>query len=158
VLQLGIALRLLVTRETVQDECRELIITGGAPLGLPSVERERRRLADPRNRARVAGSIDAMIAMATGSDAMHPYLDLHLIRALGRELREVAALLRAESTDVVAVALTERLLNFAGSPLYRGPESALRAALARVRYLLLAASKRDCLRAGNPQPGCREPS
>jgi hypothetical protein len=137
--QIVLLARLALMRASVQEECRELIIARRAPADLPSVERERRRLADPRKRDELARSIELLVARAAAVTYRPPDMPLHLARAVEPELREIATLLRADSTDVVGVALAERLITFAGSPLYGSDERRLRDQLAQIRYRLIAA-------------------
>jgi hypothetical protein len=141
VVQLGILLWLLAMRSCVQAECRELIIDGGAPAALATVDRERQRLADPRHRDRLARSIEDLLAAATAVDPGAPrHLDLHLVERVAPDLREIVTLLRAGTTDVVGVARVERLMTEAGSPLYGAHERVLRQELARIRHRLVCAA------------------
>lgn len=126
--------RLWLMRVRVQEESRELIIERCAPGDLASVERERQRLADPRERDELARSIESLAERAARATAMGPNMPLHFAREVEPELREIATLLRADTTDVVGVALTERLIPFAGSALYDGDERKLRDELAQIRY------------------------
>jgi hypothetical protein len=136
--QIVLLARLALARESVQEESRDLIIERCAPLDLASVERERRRLADPRQRDELARSIERLVVQAAAIYRA-PNMPLHLAREVEPELREIAALLRGDTTDVVAVALMERLITFAGSALYGFDERKLRDALARIRCRLRAA-------------------
>jgi hypothetical protein len=136
--QVMIIARLSIMRERVQEECRELMMRR-APADLASVERERRRLADPQTRGELARSLELLVDRAEAMTYMAPNMPLHLAREVESELREIATLLRADTTDVVAVALTERLITFAGSALYGSDESTLRDQLAQIRHRLRAA-------------------
>jgi hypothetical protein len=138
--QWGIILRLIFTRDQVRSESCELIMTGGAPRTLASVERERTRLIDPRSRARLADQLEDVAARAIATPAAtQPVLDLWLVCKLEPQLHEIASLLRGEITDLSGVALIERLVTDAGSPLYGSREDLLREELDRIRYRLLAA-------------------
>jgi hypothetical protein len=139
IVQAATVARLVLTRERVRLECRELIIERCAPAALASVERERERLADPRKREELARSIEHLADRAAATTAMAPNMPLRFAREVEPELRELASLLRAETTDVVGVALIERLVTFAGSALYGGDERKLRDELAQIRYRLRAA-------------------
>jgi hypothetical protein len=70
-LQLTTALRLVVARERVHDESRELIMEGHERLKLATVERERRRLADNSNRASLADSIRTSEESLSNREARH---------------------------------------------------------------------------------------
>jgi hypothetical protein len=85
-----------------------------------------------------------------------PYFDVRAVRAVAPELRELAALLRADTCDVRGVALLQSLQACGGSPLYRDSTQPLREQLSRARYLLLL----DCelrapTRAAAPSPPSR---
>ena len=138
--QVAIALRLILLRDQVRDESRQLIIAGGAPSALACIQRERLRLVDPHNRVRLARTIEDLVERATATNlATRPFLDLCLACRLAPELRDVASLLRADTADPSGVALVERLVTEATSPLYGTHENALREELDRIRYRLLAA-------------------
>jgi hypothetical protein len=137
--QVVIIARLALMRTRVHEQCRELIIERRASADLASVERERRRLADPRCRCELARSLERLAERAAATTAMGPNMPLHFAREVEPELREIATLLRADTTDVVGVARTERLITFAGSALYGDDERRLRDELAQIRYRLLAA-------------------
>jgi hypothetical protein len=131
VVQLVILARLALMRASVQEECRELIIERGPHLDLPSVDRERRRLANPSTRDELARAAERMADRLAATTAIAP------------ELREIATLLRADTADVVGVALAERLINSAGSPLYGDDEHRLPGELIKIRHRLRAAGVRS---------------
>ncbi|HEY1359452.1 MAG TPA: hypothetical protein VGF21_14210, partial [Thermoleophilaceae bacterium] len=136
----GIALWLMLTRQQISDESRALIVSGLAPQTLAPVERERRRLLDARTREHLARSLEDLVGRARttapAGPATEPFVYLCLVRRFEPELREIAALLRADSADAVGVARVERLLTDAGSPLYGLRENLLREELARIRFQL----------------------
>ncbi len=135
---LGMHLAVLIERR--QELCEDLIIAGRAPRALPSIDREWRRVGDPVNRDRLAGSLERMAAIAGAPGdprAIAPYFDLRVADAASAELREVAALVRDPTTGAAGVALLGRLVCSGASSLYGEDERRLRDDLARVRFRLV---------------------
>ena len=143
VVQAALGLRLLVLIETRHDVCRDLILEDRCPSGILVLTRERRRLASPAHRERLAKSVEELVAIAVRPlprvPASRPYFNVHIVRPLVGELREVASLLRTDHVNVSGVALAERLLTFPGSPLWAADKKALAEELARISYLLVQA-------------------
>jgi hypothetical protein len=139
--QAALGLRLLVLVETRHDLCRALIVDGCAPGRLSVVDREWRRLDDPRHRARLARWFDEHAATASRPLARvpgsRPLFSVRVVRPLVAELREIGALLRSDAAAVPGVALAERVLTDPGSPLWGTETDALARELARVRFLLV---------------------
>jgi hypothetical protein len=136
----ALGMRLAVLIERRQELCEDLIIAGRAPRALPSIDREWRRVADPVNRDRLAGSLERMVRIAKepgDTSAYAPYFDRRVAGAASGELCEVAALVRDPATGAAGVALLERLVGSAASSLYGEDEQWLRDDLARVRYRLV---------------------
>jgi hypothetical protein len=140
VVQAGLGLRLLLLIETRHDVCRELIISGRAPQRLTVVASEWRRLADPRQRARLAQSFEKLAATAahplSPAPGARPYFSVRVVSPIAAELGGLGTLLRSDAAGVPGVALAERLLTFPGSPLWGADTSQLAQELARIRYLL----------------------
>lgn len=141
----GVAQAVLVCRMAVlgtfrRDLCLEVIANGGAGVPLPCIERSCRRLLDERALERLARSIDELVltARSPGTPPLHgyPLTDRRVIRAVAPELGGVASLLRT-GAPVRGVALVERLLTSASTPLYGSDVEQLRQELRRVRYLLI---------------------
>jgi hypothetical protein len=140
IVQLGLALRLLILVATRDDTLRELIVTGRSACELAPLAHERRRLADPRRRRRLAGSLEQLADMgerpASYRAGARPYFNPRVVRAIAPELREVAAVLRSDECDVRGVALLQNLQCCGASPLYGDIAEAARTELGRARYLL----------------------
>jgi hypothetical protein len=141
-LLLGASAVALHARE--RTHVRELILDGHERLPLPLVQRERRRLLDPRLRAQLAHSLLEMV----GSEpprAPPVYLP-RVVRETEPEIRRLAALLRGEPSGARGIALepsgargialVERLLRDGLSPLYGDDPRPLREELRRLAYLL----------------------
>ena len=140
VVQAGLGLRLVLLLETRHEVCRELIISGRAPRQLTVVTREWRRLADPRQRARLARSFEKVATTAAHplppAPGARPYFSVRVARPLAAELGRLGALLRSDAAGVPGVAVAERLLTHPGSPLWGRDTLQLAHELARIRYLL----------------------
>jgi hypothetical protein len=135
VVELGLACRLAVCLDRKREEARNLIADGRDELPLAVVQKERRRLADPRHRAHLARWTDGLTLGGDGWPA-HPIGSVGTFRAVTPELREVAALLRSGTGGIRGVALMEKLLTRGCSSLYGNEAGALRGELGRVRYYL----------------------
>ena len=140
VVQLGLGCRLAALRARRRELCLELIMAGSQALPLACVDRERRRLLDPRTGERFATSIDEIVNTASRPLPLHPAVRpifyVRVIRRVAPELDEVASLLRAGAPCVRGVAAVEWLLTSPASPLYGADVEPLRQELGRVRYLL----------------------
>jgi hypothetical protein len=138
----ALAFRLLILVETRHDLCRELVIHEPPTRGVATVERECRRLSDSRHRARLSSSLERLAETAERPSprvpGSRPYFSLRVVRPIVPELRELAELIRNETSAVAGVALVERLLTSPASPLYGTDAHTLREQLARARYRLLA--------------------
>ena len=137
---LAVAAGLLLQRR--REAAVELIAAGEGNGPIAAVEREHRRLADRRVRWRLAASLDGLVDAAAHPPAVFapPLFDPVLVLAAARELREIATLLRAEHSDVRAVALVCRLIcDGVASPLHRANLEELCEELARIRFVLRAA-------------------
>jgi hypothetical protein len=139
--QLALGLRLLVLIETRHDVCRDLIIEERHTQGVRVLDREWRRLAAPHHRERLANSLELLAATSARPlsrvPGARPYFSVRVVRPHLTELREVASLLRSDQPGVPGVALTERLLVYPGSALWRADGQALAEELTRIRYLLV---------------------
>ena len=134
---------LVVAVVTLADQRRrlavDLIAEGRGALPLRAVERERRRLVDPRARARLARSLERVIEETLGARrvAFGPPMVCPWVAApVAAQLRVVAELLRGACPGLRGVALARRLLTDGDSPLYGRDVAALREELGRVRFLL----------------------
>lgn len=138
--QVGLGCRLAALRAARRELCLELIVGGRQGLPLACIERERRRLLDPRTWERLATSIDGMLEIAARQLPVHPAVRpifyVRVIRQVAPELRPIASLLRGDAPCVRGVAAVEWLLTSPASPLYGVDVEPLRQELGRVRYLL----------------------
>ena len=133
----GAALVSVSKRELVLD----LIIAGREDLPLAAVERQRRRLFDPRTRVPLAARYDSIVEETRAPPkvpVLSPALliDASVVGPLVGELHAIAMQLRTRPESAAGVAAAERLLRDGGSALYRDDPAALREELARVRHLL----------------------
>jgi len=140
VVQVALVCRLAALRARRRDLCLDLIIGGSQGMPLACLERESRRLLEPRRLERLATSVDEIVTIAARPLALHPanrpLFNVSVIRPVAPELRQIASLLRGGAPCARGVAAVEWLLTSPASPLY-GPEvEPLRQALGRARYLL----------------------
>jgi hypothetical protein len=139
--QLALAVRRLVLVETRREIVWALLVEGRDVPGLAVLGRERRRLADPRRRVRLARSLELLADMAQRPASYlagaRPYFNAHVVRAVAPELRQLAVMLRAGDCDVRGVALLQSLQSCGASPLYGNATRPAREQLKRARYLLL---------------------
>jgi hypothetical protein len=140
VVEVAIACSLGMLGAERRDRVLDLIIDGRERLPLAIVARERQRLVDPRHRAQLSQSFEAL-----GREAQHPRLrrpsDRPLFRrqvvaAVAQDLTETARGLRSNGAALSGVAMAERLLTRPDSPLYGDSAQLLRADLRRCRFLL----------------------
>jgi hypothetical protein len=140
VVQVGLGCRLAALRACRRERCLELIVGGSQGLPLSCIDRERRRLLDPRTREQFATSIDEMLEIAARPLPVHPaarpIFCVRVVRRVAPELREVASLLRGDAPCVRGVAAVEWLLSSPATSLYGVEVEPLRQELGRARYLL----------------------
>jgi hypothetical protein len=140
VVQVGLGCRLTALRADLRRLCLELIVGGRQGLPLCCVDRERRRLLDPRTLEQLATSIDEMLETAARPLPLHPaarpIFYVRVVRRVAPELREIASLLRGDAPCVRGVAAVEWLLTSSATPLYGVQVDPLRQELGRARYLL----------------------
>jgi hypothetical protein len=123
-----------------RELCRDLVIDGRGRLPLAALQRELRRLRDPRLQARLARSVEELAH--TIDHRRHelglgpPFYRSHVLAAVEPELRDVARSLHADGAGVRGVALLDRLISSGTSPLYGARVEPLRDELGRIRYLL----------------------
>jgi hypothetical protein len=144
VVELALLVAVPYFRGRTRDIAEELIAAGNeAALTLPTVEDEHRRLASPKERCRLARSLERLIDDAERWPRLGPGHwpppGVLSLRFAVEEAREVVELLRAELAHVRGVALTSRLLSDGGSsPLFGTDAELLREELRRIRFLLVA--------------------
>jgi hypothetical protein len=140
VVQAGLGCRLAALRACRRELCLELIVGGRQALPLSCIDRERRRLLDPRTSEQFATSVDEMLEIAArrlpGHPAARPFFCVRVVRRVAPELRQIASLLRGDAPCVRGVAAVEWLLTSSASPLYGVQVESLRQELGRACYLL----------------------
>jgi hypothetical protein len=116
------------------------VILAGEALALEAVERERRRLGSPEAQASLARAYEWVLnagpAPLAFGRAARPWLDPRLVEACAPQVRRVIARLRSGGAAVRGVALGERLISDGLGVLYGHDETALRAELDRVLFLM----------------------
>lgn len=138
--QVALLVQLAEVRVARRRCCLEHIAAGGGCGAISAVEREWRRLADPRTRSQLADLAERIAdpTALAGDLALPgpPLVQLPVVAAAAPQLRDAAKLLRAERPAVPGVALAELLLRFGDSPLYGGDSELLRRTLGRLRFTL----------------------
>jgi hypothetical protein len=131
----------LLARELVRDRTHELIAAGFDADGLDVLGRERRRLASPRERERLARLLERYVRDAETWDRMwpsfRPVADVRCLLLVAAEARETARILRSERVNVRGVAAVARfLMDGSQSALFKGDVELLRRELLRLCWLL----------------------
>ena len=122
----------------------EVIVAGDEDLPLAELDPVRRRLENPRYRARLAHAFDRSLRAAEQwhrtVPSMRPLSNVRLLLPLVDDVREIQRLLRADSVPRVrGIALCEWLLtDGVTSPLFGRDGEALRRELGRIRFNLAA--------------------
>ena len=137
----GLTVIATACRQTQRDRALALILEGRENVPVAAVQRQRRRLLDPRTRATLARNLAVMIEQAStrrGFQACRicPLFDRAVIRAVADDLRAVIRLLGSDHAPVRGVAVVEHLLTDAFSPLYGNQAEPLRQELHRIGHLL----------------------
>jgi hypothetical protein len=120
----------------------EVILRGDEDLPLEQLKPVRRRLRDPRARARLAASLERYLRSAERWDKtaphMRPVANVRLLLPLEDDVRDIARLLRGDAVPRIrGVALCESLItDGVTSPLFRSDVDALRRELGRIRFSL----------------------
>ena len=142
IVELGLCARWLSIRSSLRSVCLELISRGEERLDLTPLLRAQGRLDSARHRARLARSIVEAVRILDQRPARvpaaRPLFSLRVVRPVAPDLREVSALLLRGGGGPRGVAVVERLLTSATSPLYGGEVGPLRDELRRARFLLQA--------------------
>jgi hypothetical protein len=138
---LGLTAIAAACRQRQRDRAIALILEGRDSVPVAPVQRQRRRLLDPRTRRTLARNLAVMIDQASprrGLPACRitPLFDRAVIRAVADDLRVVIRLLGSDQASVHGVALAEHLLTDAFSPLYGNQADPLRHELHRIGHLL----------------------
>jgi hypothetical protein len=149
VAEVALAMRIALVLASRRETCLTMIIEGEPRLPLAALERQRRRVGDPRHRRLFAQSLEELAAIAERPRARRtqprPLFDVLVVRAVVPQLREIARLLRSESPALRGVALVERLMTSGTSALYAADDESLRQELGRARYLLNLQTERPGL-------------
>jgi hypothetical protein len=138
---LGLAAIATACKKAQRDRALSLIREGRENVPVAAVQRQRRRLGDPRTRTTLARSLTDMIDQASPRRGLLacricPLFDRAVIRTVADDLRAVIRLLDTDHAPVRGVALVEHLLIDAFSPLYGNQTEPLRQELHRIAHLL----------------------
>jgi hypothetical protein len=137
VVQVALGLRWASLRVQRRELCLELVVAGREHLPLAVVARERQRLDDPGHQAQLATSLERLAAMPVQRrERQRPICSRRVLAAVGPQLLDAAARLRAGGGELRGVALLDRLITSGASPLYGERVGPLREELARGSYLL----------------------
>jgi hypothetical protein len=144
VVQAVLALSLVLTAHAKREAVLRLIAQGRGDLPLASVARLRPRLVRPKQRERLARSLDEMRReVARPLRGQLPLYSRAAVHAVDRELAKVAHLLRAHHVSPDGVAMAQLLLSAESSPLYGSDPEQLRRELGRLTFVLGAAAAHE---------------
>ena len=123
-----------------RNQCAlKLIAEGRGDITLSTVERVKQRLLRPGYRERLARSLDDIRDEVERPMAelypIRPVYSVHVIRAAGPDLADVARRLRT-ATDPHALARAEQLITDGRAPLYGNAAELLRQELGRIRFFI----------------------
>ena len=133
--------RLFLLEQSRRQECVMLIAAGREDLLLNAVARERGRLASPRNRARLARTIEELAQpqpFGAHPHSARPPIDARVVGPVRPLLHELAQQLPRDDVSTRGVALLELLISSPMSALYGTEPEQLKRELGRARYLLLS--------------------
>ena len=133
--------RLFLLEQSRRQECVTLIAAGREDLPLDAVARERGRLARPRNRVRLARTIEELARpQPFGAHPLsaRPPLDARVVGPVRPQLHELAQQLPRDDVSIRGVALLELLISSPMSALYGAEPEQLKREVGRVRYLLMS--------------------
>lgn len=135
------ALRALDRRERVRD----VIISGRGDHPLAVVERERKRLLDPRRRETLAHSYESIGDEPNASGRVPcracVIVNLYVVAKVRPELALIAALLRDDAACVRGVAAAQRMISTGTASLFGCDDEILRQDLNRIAFLLRGTSR-----------------
>jgi hypothetical protein len=122
-------------RQRERDCAIALILDGRERIAIVAVQRERRRLRSERTRHALARSIERILRQADERRLLRftpvPF-DAVVVTSVADELLDVVRRLEAPGVSAREVALAERLIGHALSPLYGRDSDSLRQALRRL--------------------------
>ncbi len=141
VVLLGLTAIAAACRQSQRDRALALILEGRESVRVAAVQRQRRRLRDPRARTTLARNLAVMIDQASTRRGLtacriRPLFHPAVIRAVADDLDAVIRLLGSDRAPVRGVAHVEHLLTDAFSPLYRNQVEPLREELHRIGHQL----------------------
>ncbi len=139
--ELLLAVALGLARQTRAERAWDVIVAGGAGLGVAEVACERERLSGAGRRAELAATLGRALDAAERWHqipiACRPPEGVRVLRRFGPQVRVIVDHLGSGRADVRGIALLARfLVGGYGSPLYAGDPEAVRRELARIAYLL----------------------
>jgi hypothetical protein len=137
----GLGVSALKLRARVRRHALELVLEGHEALPLPAVERERKRLLGAKVRRQLRCGLlnvarEAQRVPPFAPLPLPPLFDVQVVREVAPELQRLAARLEERPSAARAVALVERMLCSALSPLYGDDAGVLREELRRLEFLL----------------------
>jgi hypothetical protein len=140
---LVLTLLLAAYRQRECDCAIELVLDGRERIPIAAVARQRRRLLSDRTRQGLASSLEDKLRQASDRHVCRARImpvpfEPVVVSTVAGEMVEVISLLRDSCACARGVALAERLVEHALSPLYGREVDALRAELCRVRDVLKA--------------------
>ena len=122
VVAVALASRAAMLATTGRFEVLDLISKGGGELPIPTVVQTRARLLDRNHRRQLTASLRTLrVASQEPSQAYPPtrvLLNARVATAVASELNEIAELLQTDHASLRGIALMERLLTDATSPLF----------------------------------------
>ena len=137
----ALALALGIARARIRELARELIANGGTDHAVPVVVDERRRLGSPKERERLARSLEGYVRDATRwtriDPRMRPPIEIRCLLFASSEASDVARLVRSDAPSPRGVAALWRFLTDGRrSALFGGDIVRLRWELLRIATLL----------------------
>jgi hypothetical protein len=132
---------LLALRQRTRDEAVHLIAEGREALPIAVVQRQRQRLLSPRTKQTLARTLETMLRQALRPPRImtrgaRPLFSVRVIAGVAPDLRAVVSVLQTQDASARGVALLERLITHANSPLYGCEAAVLREELRSVRSAL----------------------
>lgn len=139
--EVALVSRAALLATTRRFEVLDLISEGRGALPIPAVLQTRARLLDQNHRRRLAASLRALGTASQEPIQTHPptrvLLNARVVAAVASELDAIAELVQTDHPSLRGIALMERLLTDATSPLFEKDIELVRQQLRRVRFLLL---------------------
>jgi hypothetical protein len=140
VVAIGFVCRTALRASDRRERACDLLISGRGDVALAVVDRERRRLLDPRGRETLARSYESLgdepSASGTVPCRASVIVSPSVMATVRPELALIAVLLREDAVSVRGVAAAERLITTGGSSLFGHDHEMIRQDLRRIAHLL----------------------